>query len=101
MNTRFVVTASALIVALITGVTVSAVGQTSTPAPASQTTSRGAAGEPSRISPDQAYRANCLRCHSELPKLDPRAMKTVLRHMRIRANMPPDEARAVLAYLTR
>ena len=56
---------------------------------------------PARLSGDQAYRANCTRCHSELPKLQPRAMKTVLMHMRVRANIPRDEARAILDYLTR
>ena len=56
---------------------------------------------PARLSGDQAYRANCTRCHSELPKLQPRAMKTVLMHMRVRANIPKDEAQAILDYLTR
>ena len=56
---------------------------------------------PARLSGDQAYRANCTRCHSELPKLQPRAMKTVLMHMRVRGNIPKDEARAILDYLTR
>ena len=54
-----------------------------------------------RLSADQAYKANCMRCHSELPKLRPRAMTTVLMHMRVRANIPQDEARAILDYLTR
>lgn len=56
---------------------------------------------PARLSAAQAYKANCTRCHSELPKLEPRAMTTVLMHMRVRANMPKDEARAILEYLTR
>ena len=56
---------------------------------------------PMRLTADQAYKANCTRCHSELPKLAPRAMKTVLMHMRVRANIPKDEARAILDYLTR
>lgn len=54
-----------------------------------------------RINADQAYKANCTRCHAELPKLEPRGMKTVLMHMRVRGNIPEDEARAILAYLTR
>lgn len=57
--------------------------------------------KPKRLSADQAYRANCTRCHSELPKLDARAMKTVLMHMRVRGNIPQDDARAILDYLTR
>ena len=54
-----------------------------------------------RLSADQAYKANCTRCHSELPKLQPGGMVTVLMHMRVRANLPKDEARAILDYLTR
>lgn len=54
-----------------------------------------------RLTADQAYKANCTRCHSELPKLDLGAMKTVLMHMRVRANIPEDESREILAYLTR
>ena len=54
-----------------------------------------------RLTADQAYRANCTRCHSELPKLEARGMSSVLMHMRVRANMPEDEARAILTYLTR
>lgn len=54
-----------------------------------------------RLSADQAYKVNCTRCHSELPKLDARAMKTVMMHMQVRANLPKDEARAILDYLTR
>ena len=56
---------------------------------------------PKRLSADQAYKANCTRCHSELPKLEARAMKTVLMHMRVRANLPKDDARAILDYLPR
>ena len=54
-----------------------------------------------RLSADQAYKANCTRCHSELPKLQPGGMATVLMHMRVRANLPKDDARAILDYLTR
>lgn len=53
------------------------------------------------VDPDRAYKANCTRCHSELPKLEARAMKTVLMHMRVRANLTDAEARAIADYLTR
>lgn len=69
------------------------------PAVNAQTAEKAAAAK--RISADQAYKANCTRCHSELPKLDARAMKTVLMHMQVRANLPKDDARAILDYLTR
>lgn len=56
---------------------------------------------PKAVDPDRAYKANCTRCHSEVPKLEPRAMKTVVMHMRVRANLTDAEARAIAEYLTR
>ncbi len=53
------------------------------------------------VAPDFAYRVNCMRCHAEQKKLPERAAATVLRHMRIRANLTSDEAEAILHYLTR
>lgn len=70
-------------------------------APAANAQTSAKTEAPKRLSADQAYKANCTRCHSELPKLDARAMKTVLMHMQVRANLPKDEARAILDYLTR
>lgn len=49
--------------------------------------------------PDQLYKANCTRCHSELPRVSERASVTVLRHMRIRANLTAAETKAILRYL--
>src|SRR5215467_1420080 len=54
---------------------------------------------PPNFSADDAYKQNCTRCHSEVPKLNERMTKTILRHMRVRANIPQDEARAILEYL--
>lgn len=48
---------------------------------------------------DDAYKSNCTRCHAEVPKLDPRRTKTIMRHMRVRANLTKDEAEAILDYL--
>ena len=56
---------------------------------------------PKGWSPDQAYKSNCTRCHAEVPKLDPQRTKTVVRHMRVRANMTKDEAEAILEYLNK
>lgn len=50
---------------------------------------------------DQAYKSNCTRCHAEVPKLDPRQTKTIVRHMRVRANITHDEAEAILQYLNK
>jgi hypothetical protein len=54
---------------------------------------------PSNFSADDAYKQNCTRCHSEVTKVNERMTKTILRHMRVRANIPQDEARAILEYL--
>jgi len=51
------------------------------------------------LTPDQLYKANCTRCHSELPRVSERASVTVLRHMRVRANLTAAETKAILQYL--
>lgn len=52
------------------------------------------------FSPDEVYKSNCTRCHSELPKVSERRTKTILRHMRVRANLTQAEAKAVYEYMT-
>src|SRR5216683_2033284 len=51
------------------------------------------------IDPDDAYKNNCMRCHAALPQYSPRMNKTILMHMRVAANLPADEAQAILEYL--
>ncbi len=51
------------------------------------------------VSADDAYKQNCTRCHAEVPKLDPKRSNTIMRHMRVRASLPQDEAQAILDYL--
>lgn len=50
---------------------------------------------------DQAYKENCTRCHAEVPKLNSKQTKTIVRHMRVRANITHDEAEAILQYLNK
>ena len=94
MNRFFTIAAAVLTAILLAAGTISAAGRP--PAAPAKT-----GGPAETISGDRAYKANCTRCHSELPKLEPRGLKTVLMHMRVRANIPENEARAILAYLTR
>lgn len=54
---------------------------------------------PRNFSADDAYKQNCTRCHAEVPKLDPKRSNTIMRHMRVRANLTKDEAQAILDYL--
>jgi hypothetical protein len=56
---------------------------------------------PAGFTADQAYKANCTRCHAEVPKMGARRTKTVVLHMRVRANLTQDEAEAILEYLNK
>lgn len=52
-----------------------------------------------RIAGEQRFRANCGRCHAAPQKFPPRMMKTVLRHMRVRATITDQDMRLVLFYM--
>lgn len=49
---------------------------------------------------EQRFRANCGRCHAAPQKFPPRAMSTVIRHMRVRATITDEDMRLVLLYMT-
>ena len=53
-----------------------------------------------RTQGEQRFRANCGRCHAAPQKFPPRAMSTVLRHMRVRATITDEDMRLVLFYMT-
>lgn len=48
---------------------------------------------------EQAYKSNCTRCHTAPPALSPHQANTVVRHMRVKANLPAREAQAIYQYL--
>jgi hypothetical protein len=52
-----------------------------------------------RIDPDTAYKNNCMRCHASTQQYSPRMTKTIMMHMRVRANLTEDQAQAILKYL--
>lgn len=54
----------------------------------------------SRIAGEQRFHANCGRCHATPQKFPPRMMKTVLRHMRVRALITDEDMRLVLFYMS-
>jgi cytochrome c5 len=56
--------------------------------------------EAMRIAGEQRFHANCGRCHAAPQKFPPRMMKTVLRHMRVRALITDEDMRLVLFYMT-
>jgi cytochrome c5 len=53
-----------------------------------------------RLQGEQRFRANCNRCHAAPQKFPPRMMKTVLRHMRVRATITDEDMRLVLFYMS-
>jgi cytochrome c5 len=53
-----------------------------------------------RVQGEQRFHANCGRCHAVPQKFPPRMMKTVLRHMRVRATITDDDMRMILFYMT-
>jgi len=66
------------------------------------TAQTGAAAKASNtVDPDQAYKAHCARCHLAPRKFPEGKTVTIMRHMRVRANLTDEEAEAILRYLTR
>jgi cytochrome c5 len=53
-----------------------------------------------RVQGEQRFRANCGRCHAAPEKFPPRMMRTVLRHMRVRATITDEDMRTILSYMT-
>jgi hypothetical protein len=53
-----------------------------------------------RLEGEKRFRANCGRCHLAPPKFPPRAMATILRHMRVRALITDEDRRLILRYMT-
>jgi hypothetical protein len=53
------------------------------------------------LSGAELYSMNCNRCHAERYPTERTAAqwKTILLHMRVRANIPADQARTILKYL--
>ena len=50
---------------------------------------------------EQLYAINCSRCHTErypTERTDAQ-WKTILMHMQVRANLPPEQARKILKYM--
>jgi len=50
--------------------------------------------------PNDAYRSNCTRCHLAPRRFSERKMATIMRHMRVRANLTEEEAKGILRFLT-
>jgi mono/diheme cytochrome c family protein len=57
--------------------------------------------EKKKLSGAELYATHCNRCHPEryATERTPTQWKTLMLHMRIRANLPPAQAKAILKYL--
>jgi len=49
---------------------------------------------------EKRFRSNCGRCHVAPPKFPSRTMATIVRHMRVRANITDSDMRLILRYMT-
>ncbi len=56
--------------------------------------------ETTAFDPDDAYKSNCTRCHLAPRRFPERKMATIMRHMRVRANLTEEEAKGILRFLT-
>jgi hypothetical protein len=56
---------------------------------------------PAQLTGAELYAINCNRCHPERSAIERRPAEetTILTHMRVRANLPAAQARAILGYL--
>lgn len=88
-------------IALSASIVSSTLAQTSTPAkaagapakaPKSQSTTQSDVGQ-------RKFDANCSRCHSAPEQLSPALTGTVVRHMRVRANLSAQDAKDILKFL--
>jgi len=72
------------------------------PAPAAAATAAGAStqDEDMRLEGEKRFRSNCGRCHMAPPKFPPRMVATIVRHMRVRANITEEERRQILYYMS-
>ncbi len=56
--------------------------------------------ETASFDPNDAYKSNCTRCHLAPRRFSERKMATIMRHMRVRANLTEEEAKGILRFLT-
>jgi cytochrome c5 len=68
-----------------------------TPAPAATSSTQD---ENMHVEGEKRFRSNCARCHAAPPKFAPRMMATIVRHMRVRANITDEDMRLILRYMS-
>lgn len=53
-----------------------------------------------RVEGEKRFHTNCGRCHVAPHKFPPRAMATIIRHMRVRALITDEDMKYILSYMT-
>ena len=93
----------ALLVSVIFAASIVLVVAADTNAPPAQIGDAKPAKKPEKkkLTGAELYQINCNRCHAERypTEFTPSQWKTVLTHMRVRANLPAAQAREILKYL--
>ena len=93
----FVVMTFFLVLSAAAGTTSDPKKDAGTPA---ATASHNAQDEAARFEVEKRFHSNCGRCHNAPPKFPPRMMSTIVRHMRVRANITDEDRRFILRYMT-
>jgi len=103
VKARFAVPALFLLMAVLPALSAGAKPEDKskdTPAPAAAATHNSQEEGAMRLEGEKRFRANCSRCHASPPTFPPRMMATIVRHMRVRANITDQDRRFILRYMT-
>jgi cytochrome c5 len=87
---------------LILGAAIAVLAQApakATPKPAAKPTSAAKTAPPQNPG-ELAFQHNCSRCHYAPEELNPHITGTVVRHMRVRANLSAEDERLILSYFS-
>lgn len=90
----------ALAVLLALGAAAKTGGNKDSAASTTTTAANSSQDENLHLEGEKRFRSNCGRCHAAPPKFPSRMMATIVRHMRVRANITDDDMRLILRYMT-
>ena len=105
MNTRFLIPAALVTLALALAVGASAGTGSGKDANRDSATSSStsathtAQDDAARLDGEKRFHANCGRCHTAPPKFSPRMVATIVRHMRVRATLTDEDTRFIIHYM--
>jgi cytochrome c5 len=102
MNPRLIIFFVVLAVTLVTGEFLSAAQNDSQGAKHASNhdnkSSRTTRADSGQEEGGRVFAEHCARCHNAPEGFSPRIAGTITRHMRVRANLSPEEERAVLRF---